>query len=232
MICPYCHQDAPSILRGVRAYCTACGAPRSLATAGDAVNVAGQPARVGGGVASALGLIALAVGAATAFVLGTVSGLVFSMAAALWVGGGIAFFTLVVALPLLFGGRRLSQAGEDRSRAAHEHATFALAARRRGVLTAREAARALSIREEEADALLTDLARRPDGRVTLEVDDDGALSYVFHDLRVVGMGGDRPVVQAAPARVRVAEPPRIIDAELIDEEEDARAKPAARHASR
>jgi hypothetical protein len=223
MICPHCHQDAPSILRGVRAYCTACGAPRSLATVGEAVNVAGQPARVGGGVASVLGLIALAVGALLAFVLGTVAGLVFSMAAALWVAGGVGFFTLLVALPLLFGGRRLSQAGVDRSRAAHEHATFALAARHRGVLTVREVARAVSIREEEADALLTDLARRPDGRVTLEVDDDGALSYVFHDLRPF---------KAAPARVRVVEPPRIIDAELIDEEEDARVRPIVRQVSR
>jgi hypothetical protein len=219
MICPYCHQDAPSILRGVRAYCTACNAPRSLATAGEVVNVAGQPARVGGGVASALGLVALVVGALVAFAFGTIAALLFTTAAALWVVGGVAFFTLLVALPLLFGGRRLSQAGVDRARAAHEHAAFALAARHRGVLTVREGARALSIREEEADALLTALARRPDGRVTLEVDDDGALSYVFHDLRPV----------EAP-RVRVVEKPRIIDAELVDE--DDLVQPAVRHASR
>jgi hypothetical protein len=225
MTCPYCHQDAPPIVRGFRAYCTACGSPRSIVTAAAAVNVAGQPARLGGDIAHALGWLALAGGLAFALVLGAIAYFLFALTAALWVGGLIAFGALAVSLPFILGGRRLHQAGEDRVHAAQEHAAFALAARRRGVLTAREVARSCALREEEADALLTDLARRQDGRVTLEVDDDGGLSYVFHDLLPTA-----PRVRVAP----VPWPTRVIDAELIDDEvvAGAVAPPAVRQAVR
>lgn len=235
MTCPYCHQDAPSIVRGVRAYCTVCGAPRSLATVHTAVNVAGQPAKVGGGIASVLGLAALAVGLTIALVLGAVANLIFAMGTALWVGGTVTFFTLLIALPLILGGRRLNQVGDDRARAAQEHAIFALAAQRRGVLTVREAASALSLREGEADDLLTTLAKRQDGRVTLEVDDNGGLSYLFHDLLPATASRVRvaPPPWQAPVRApQAASAPRVIDAELIDEDEDARAREPVRHASR
>lgn len=213
------------VVRGVRAYCTACGAPRSIVTAPEAVNIAGQPAKVGGTIAGTLGWAALVLGMGFALILGALAGLV-SGGAALWVGGFVLLCTLVVSVPLIAGGRKLQRAGEDRAREAHEHAVFALAAQRRGVLTVRDVARALSLREAEADVLLTDLARRQDGRVTLEVDDNGGLSYVFHDLRPA------PSVRVAPVppRVRVAAPPRVIDAELIDE--DVYATPQARRATR
>jgi hypothetical protein len=225
MTCPNCHQDAPSFVRGVRAHCSACGAPRSLVETGAALNASGQTAKVGGGVAGVIGWVALVIGLTVALILGAIVS-VIAATAGMWVGGAIAFFTLAVSLPFILGGRRLRREGEGRARYAQEHAVFALAARQRGVLTARELARSLALREPEADALLTALAKRPDGRVTLEVDDDGSLSYVFHDLR-----------PSAP-RVRVREvdapgvpvpPARIIDAELI-EEQDALAVP--RHASR
>jgi len=239
MTCPRCHQDAPTIVRGVRAYCTACGAPRSVASAADAVNVVGQSAKVGGGIASVLGWLALSIGLTISLGLGALAYLLWAMTGALFIGGSVTVLTLVVALPLLLGGRHLSQAGEDRARAAHENAVFGLAARRRGVLTVREVAGALSVREDEADSLLTTLAKRPDGRVTLELDDDGGISYVFHDLRPsavarvrVPAGGPGAWAPAAPTRVTAAAPePRIIDAELI-EDEDALARPSARHASR
>jgi hypothetical protein len=221
MTCPYCRQDAPVVVRGVRAYCTACGAPRSLAMAPEAVNLAGQPAKVGGTIAGTLGWAALLVGLAVTLVLGGIAS-VISGGAALWVGGFVLFCTLAVSIPLIAGGRRLQRSGQDRARAAQEHAVFALAAQRRGELTVRDVARVLSIRESEADVLLTDLARRQDGRVTLEVDDNGGLSYVFHDLRAARV--------AAPPPVRIAVPPRVIDAELIDE--DVYASPEPRRASR
>src|ERR1700742_245499 len=133
MLCPHCHQDAPTIVRGVRAYCTACGAPRSLTTAPTAVNVAGQPARLGGGVAGVLGKVALGVGLLVALVVGGLANALFSMTAALWVGGVVALGTLMVGLPLILGGRRLRASGESQSRAAQEQAVYALAAQRRGV---------------------------------------------------------------------------------------------------
>jgi hypothetical protein len=219
----------------MRAYCTACGAPRSLVGAAGAVNVAGQPARVGGGVASVLGGAALASGLVIALISGGLASLIFTGTTALIVAGAVTLLTLLLALPLLLGGRRLRQVGDDRAQAVQEHAVFSLAAQRRGVLSVGDVARALSVREEEADALLTALAKRPDGRVTLEVDDDGALTYVFLDLRPTGTARVRVPEQPweAPARRAEAAPrPRVIDAELIDEEEEARAQPASRRASR
>ncbi len=241
MICPRCHQNAPAIVRGVRAYCTACGAPRSVATVPEAVNVAGQPARLGGGIASVLGWITLSLGWMMALGFGALAYFIpWATTGALVIGGTVAVLALMVALPLLLGGRRLSKSGEDRSRAAHENAVFGLAARRRGVLTVRDVAGALSVREDEADAMLTTLAKRPDGRVTLELDDDGGISYVFHDLRPtvriedpLGAARIRVTAQpwAAPTRVVPSAPqPRVVDAELI--EDDALARTPARHASR
>jgi hypothetical protein len=223
MICPRCHLDAPPVVRGVRAYCTACGAPRSLLDAPEAVNVAGQPHKVGAGIASVLGWVGLAVGLCLALFVGGIGYLAFSVATSLWVGGPIALLTLLITIPLLLGGRRLNQKGDARARAAQEHAIFTLAAQRRGVLTAREVARALEIPDAEADALLTALAKRPEGGVALEVDDNGAITYQFTDLLAA------PRVRVAPQQGPA--PQQVIDAELIDAEEEAAAA-AERRATR
>jgi hypothetical protein len=232
MTCPNCHQDAPTIVRGLRAYCTACGAPRPLSTAASAVNVVDQTAKVGGGLASALGVAALLVGVLLALVFGGIAKWLFGTA--LILVSIIVLFTLLVALPLFFGGRRLSRAGEDRVRAMQEQAVFALAARQRGVVTVGDVARALSVREEAADALLTALAKRPDGRVTLELDDNGGLSYLFQDV----LPGRRVRIAERPwqpPQVRIGQAaagPQVIDAELIDEEAQARGEGTARPVSR
>jgi hypothetical protein len=229
MTCPNCHQDAPTIVRGVRAYCTACGAPRSIATAAEAVNVAGQPAQLGGGIASVLGWLTLSVGLTLSLGVGAI---VYFLSHTFFIGGFGAVVTLMVALPFLLGGRRLSKSGEDRARAVHENAVFGLAARRRGLLTVRDVAGALSLREDEADVLLTTLAKRPDGRVTLELDDDGGISYLFHDLRPANAIRVTQQPWTAPVRMSPSAPqPRVIDAELI-EDDDALARAPARHASR
>lgn len=220
MICSNCHQDAPSFVRGARAYCTACGAPMPIFSAPEAVNVAGQPARIGGGIAGVLGWVALSAGIAAALVLGGIAQAIFAASAGLWIGGVVGFCTLLVALPLILGGRRLRRSGEDRVLEVQQQALLSHAAQRGGVLSARDGARVLSLSEAEADALLTTMAKGSDGRVTVEVDDDGRISYVFHDL-----------VKAAP-RARISEQPwrapekapRIIDAELIDEVEEERAR--------
>jgi 4-amino-4-deoxy-L-arabinose transferase-like glycosyltransferase len=234
MTCPHCLQDAPTIVRGVRAYCTVCGAPRSLATAPEAVNVVGQPGQVGGAVVTVLGGGALAIGLLVALVLAGLSSLIFPPMTAVVVGGLVLLITLLVAVPLLLGGRNLRKTGDERARVARERAVFALAAQKRGVVTARDVARAVSIPEEEADALLTSLAKRPDGGVSLEVGDDGSLWYRFADLMPSTSERVRIADQPwqAPARVAQPEPaPRVIDAELIEEESEPLAPPRVRRAS-
>jgi hypothetical protein len=50
-------------------------------------------------------------------------------------------------------------------------------AAQRGAVTARDAAQALSTSVAEADAMLTDLAKRDPERVAVDVDDQGVLWY-------------------------------------------------------
>lgn len=220
MICRSCHQDVPSFIRGARAYCTACGAPMPIFSVTTAVNVAGQPAKIGGGIAGVLGWAVLTCGAVAALIVGGLAQALFAASAGLWVGGVVGLITLLVSLPLILGGRKLRRSGEQTEVQAQQRALLTLAAKSGGVLLARDAARGLAVSEETADALLTDLVKRSDGRVTLEVDDNGALSYVFHDLAPA----PRARVAAQPWRVP-AQAPRVIDAELIDEVEDERARP-------
>ena len=222
MFCPNCRQDVVPIVRGVRSYCTACGAPMPFAAAPEAVNVAGQPAKVGGGVAKVLGWGALTAGM-LALLFFALIGWVLGTTATLWVGGFFAVVALIVALPLLLAGRKLHQAGETREQAARERAIFSLAAQRRGVLTATEVARALEIQEDDADATLTAMAKRPDGQVSLEIEDSGTITYVFRDLVAstapqgsrVRVGGEGWRV---PSEAQAKPQPRVIDAELIEEE--------------
>jgi hypothetical protein len=229
MICPRCRQDAPTILRGLQTYCTACGAPRSITDAPDAVNVAGQPSQVGGTVARVMGWLALVGGLFVALLIGALFQAIFPAGIVGWVVGvPIALLTLILSLTLILGGRKLKESGEDRSRRAREQALFTLASRHRGVITVPDAARALSIPEAEADALLTTLAKNPDGRVVLEVDDSGRLLYMFPQIATSGQR-----VNVPPPKVRVASPwqePRVVDTELA-EEEAAAAAPGA-HRSR
>jgi hypothetical protein len=218
MICPNCRQDAPTIVRGVSAYCTACGAPRSLLE-NTPVNVAGKPSTVGGSVAGVFGWLVLLGGL-------TVAGTVTALLQAIITGGvlgyvfgvPIALFSLIFGLSLILGGRKLRQSGEAKAKSAHEQAIFAIAQRRQGTVLAADVARALSMTEAEADALLTELAKRPDGKVTLEVDDSGELRYMVPRFA--------PAMRVAPQptpRVRVAPPPQpqaeMLDAEELSEDE-------------
>jgi hypothetical protein len=210
----------------------------SILAARDAVNVAGQPSKVGGGIVSVLGWLVLAAGALVTLAVVIVSGLIWTMSSALWIGSPVAALTLAVALPLFYAGRRLRRSGEGDERAAQERAIFALAARHRGALTARLVARSIEISAERADALLTALAKAPDSRVGVEVDDNsGDITYVFRDLvaasepaarvRIPAQGWQAPMVAPVPAQG-----PRIIDAELIEEEEDGEHHRAGRRAER
>jgi hypothetical protein len=232
MICPHCKQEAPTVVRGLRAYCTACGAPRSLLS-DIPVNLAGQPAKVGGGVAGVLGWIILIFGLLIALAFGALLQVLFAGAVAGYiVGGFLVTVSLLVGLGLIFGGRKLQKSGSFRSQSAHEQAVFTLAKRHGGSLTAAEIAQSLAIPEPDADALLTDMAKRPDGRVTLEVDEDGTLRYFVSDAALGGRGrrgdrgdrGDRGGRVDSGARLRVSDSPPIPDAAEVEARAEAEAE--------
>ena len=221
MICPSCHQDAPTIVRGVRAFCTACGAPRSL-LGSSAVNVAGKPRKVGGAIASGAGWATLIGGSAASLGAGLITYFIFLAIGAstagtvgLVVGGFFGLLTVLLALSLLLGGRKLSKTGVADRRKVLEQGIFALAGKQRGSVTPRDVARQLAITDEEADALLTDLVKKGDGRVSLDVDDDGTLRYTVPELL--------PPVRIDPGagagpKVRVAPGPVVLDAEFEEDE--------------
>jgi hypothetical protein len=232
MICPSCRQDAPTIVRGVRAYCTSCGAPRSL-LGSSAVNVAGKPSKVGGGIASVLGWVVLFFGSMFSIGMGALFNLLWSVAnsaaataVGLWVGGFFGVVTLVVALSFLLGGRKLRNAGVDDRRKVLEQGIFALAGRQRGSVTPRDVARQLEITDAEADTLLTDLVKKGDGRVSLDVDDDGTLRYTMPELlppvRIAPSVGASAGAAKAP-KVRVAPGAGILDAEFEEDEANGEA---------
>ena len=220
MICPSCRQDAPTIVRGIRAYCTSCGTPRPL-LGSSAVNVAGKPMKLGGAIASGAGLVTLIGGSAASLGAGLITYFIFLAIGAstagtvgLVVGGFFGILTVLIALSLVLGGRKLSKTGVDDRRKVLEQGIFALAGKQRGSVTPRDVARQLSITDEEADALLTDLVRKGDGRVALDVDDDGTLRYTVPEL-LPAVRIDPDVAKAS--KVRRAPGAAILDAELEDE---------------
>jgi hypothetical protein len=166
------------VYRGIVAYCTACGAPRPPLT-GSALQLAGQPARVGGAVAKVFGWLALFFGATLALALGALAQAIVGGIAGLVVGGPIAVIALVIAVLLIRGGGRLGKQGTLAEREARKKAIFELAAHRGGTLTPLDVAQALELRAEEADRILTSLAHEESDRVVADVDPGGTLVYRF-----------------------------------------------------
>ncbi|MDP9149221.1 MAG: hypothetical protein M3O36_04665 [Myxococcota bacterium] len=115
------------------------------------------------GLAVALGLWALVYALAT-------------MTAALAFALPVALVALVAGGALVQSGRMLTRSGATRERTTHDQALLELAAHR-GPVTAGEAARALGISPVEADAILTDLAKREPDRVVLDVSDEGVIRF-------------------------------------------------------
>jgi hypothetical protein len=113
--------------------------------------------------------------------------------------GLVGLFSLAVGLSLVFGGRTLERSGDQTARTAREQAIFALAQKRGGTVTAAAVAQVLQLDEQAADTLLSDMAKRAEDRVQLEVDDEGRLYYVVRD----GAANVRARNEPSPARVRV-----------------------------
>jgi hypothetical protein len=199
-------------------YCTACNALRAP-FAGKSVNLAGKPSQVGGVVAQATGWLVLAVGLTVALVLALIAGWLFTPLTAAVVGTPIAVVVLVMGILLLRGGRSLTRSGDESSRHTRSEAVFALAQHRGGILRAEDVATVLGSSVDEADALLTHLAKTQPELVTLDVDDAGAITYRFPS--AVLPQETRRVRVAPPVAPRAAEP-REVDVELIEEPRAAR----------
>jgi len=181
--CPSCQQKAPIVLRGVEAFCTVCGARRTPFAA-EILNLVGAPERVGGLVARVVGWGAMGIGLFLALALGLVVQAIASMIApGSWLGLAvalpIALLSLVLGLLGIIGGKKLGRTGDARLLETQRDTVHALARHQKGVVRVRDAARALGVDEAQADAVLGALAREPAENVSLDVDDEGSLMYLF-----------------------------------------------------
>lgn len=190
-----------------------------------AVNLRGKPAKIGGAIAAVAGWLLLFGTLATAIIVGAIFQAIFPSGAVVgWiVGGVISTVGLVASLVLLFGGRALRRMGMRAARDAQLDALGTLAACQHGVVTAQMASESLGLPLQKADAFLTSLAKQPDTGVTLEVDDEGGLTYRFAGyatppawpdsarLRVEPTGaGASPVVDTAPLEAELSGPDEAI----------------------
>jgi hypothetical protein len=181
--CPRCGQHAPIVVRSLDAFCTVCGARRTPFAA-DILNLAGKPARFGGYAARVLGWGALGVGSFLALTLGLVTQAIGSMLVpGSWLGLAvaipIALLSVVLWLVGVLGGKKLHRTGEVQLQAAQRDAVHALARHQNGIVRTADAARALGIGEAQADVVLGALAREPAENVSLNLDDEGRLMYLF-----------------------------------------------------
>ena len=174
-ICPHCGREAPIVYRGVLPYCTACGALR-VPLSSPSVNLAGKPARVGGTVARVLGWLVLVCGGSLALAVGLLLLALGAPGVGLAIAVPLAIVVLAIGTALVWSGRSLNQSGVQVGQMTHQQALLAMAAHR-GAVTAVEAARALGIGKDEADAMLTELAKGDPDRVAVDVDDDGVVWY-------------------------------------------------------
>jgi hypothetical protein len=179
MWCPHCRQDAPLVYRGVFAYCSACNEPRPPFSA-TALNLAGRPSKFGGTATKVLGTMVLIGGIGTAATLMLLFAFLAPTSAMGYaVGIPLAIVSLMVGLGLIYAGRRLHRSGSDAERETRERALYALAANRGGLLTALDGARALNLSVTDVETVLNDWTKRDHEHVSLEIDEDGALFYLF-----------------------------------------------------
>jgi hypothetical protein len=172
-------------------------------------------------VARVFGWVILGAGLFLALLFGLGLYLLFPTGLAwLVVSAPIALLATVFSWLLLRSGRGLQQIGEGEQKSARARAIYALAQNRGGMVTAADVAQSLDIRAEEADALLTEMAKTTPDQVSLEMDDAGGIYYRFPQLLTAWQGhGVRVDASAAPTRVapqtRVAADAEVLEAEVI-----------------
>jgi hypothetical protein len=218
-MCPACRKDAPIVYRGVMGYCTACGAVRGPLVA-PSVNLAGQPSKVGGSVARVFGWIVLLGGLAASGLLGAGCQAVIGGYTGLLVGVPLAVLSAILGVSLLFGGKKLTKAGTDKQRETREKAIWALAENQQGVVSAMDVSRALDIPLQEADAVLTDMAKTSPDALAVDLDEHGMVYYrftKFAPLPRVRIDGTPNVRVGAPQAAPQATPDAF-DAEFQEEE--------------
>ncbi|NUP11152.1 MAG: hypothetical protein HOW73_34335 [Polyangiaceae bacterium] len=204
-MCPYCRTNAPLVYRGLRATCAACGAPRVIFS-GTSLTHAGKPSSVGASVVHAFGWVTLLAGLFIALIVGLFFSL-FSTTTGLIFGGTLAAFSIIVALLLRSGGKKLEEDSKEAQLARRKQALFALAQNRGGVLQASEAAAALDLSVEEADGFLTDMAKQRPDVVGVDIGEQGEVFYTFASLGPAGgMMWGAARVWTTPGRVRVEVP--------------------------
>jgi len=151
------------------------------------VNLAGKPSRIGGVVASVVGWLVLVVGGSISLGIA----LLFAAFGAAAVGAAIALpfaiVSLAIGVVLVRRGASLNRAGLEAERETRAQALLAVVAHR-GSVTAAEAAQALGVGVAEADAMLTELAKREPDRLAVDVDDQGIVRY-----RLARIAGDSRV---------------------------------------
>jgi hypothetical protein len=158
-----------------------------------------------------LGWLVLLFGGSVALGIGGLLLALLTTGVALAVSLPILVVVLVLGVALLRGGRSLNRSGEKAERATRTQALLAMAAHR-GQVRAVDAARALGLGVAEADAMLTELAKREPERVAVDVDDDGVVWY-----RVAASPGEAiPRMRVSPdVRVASADAPADDPAELV-----------------
>jgi hypothetical protein len=218
-MCPYCRTAAPLVYRGVTAVCAACGRPRPVLSA-SSVTYAGKGARVGASVVRAFGWVGLVFGLFLSLLLGLVVGLFTTGLSGLVTFGVFGLFTAFVFWLVRRGGKALDDTGQEALEARQDQALFALAATHGGRVHPVQAAAALDMTVEQADAVLTRLNRARPLEVEVELTDDGQIFYSFSRLRAPGVRFEPRFVRAdAPVRIESQRPaPEVIDAELVPEE--------------
>ncbi|MGZ3449716.1 MAG: hypothetical protein ACXVEF_08960 [Polyangiales bacterium] len=179
--------------RGTLAYCTACGAPRPPFSA-KSVNLAGQPSKIGGSVAKAVGWMILAFGSLIGLTTIWILQLIFPTVAIGWaLGVPIVVISLIVGLLTLFGGKKLKDSGVEAERTAKFEAIYAMALTRNGLVTAVDVGRTLGMPVQQADDLLTQMTKAFPEYVSIEVDDAGNLFY-----KLAGMVPGLPIGAQPP----------------------------------
>jgi len=208
-VCPHCRQNAPIVYRGIAAYCTACGQPR-LPLVAKSVNMAGQTSQVGGTLTRVVGWTIFFGGLGISLV---VFGILAAIVPALWiavsVGLPLALLTALASYALIRSGRTLEQTGASEQRSTRIEAVIALAHNRRAPLSASDVSASLGIGFAQADALLTELAKKHPDLVAVEIDDKGGVFYRVDDPKVrIGEGRlEREIDQAYAEAAEAQQPP-------------------------
>lgn len=202
-VCPHCHATA-AVVAGSGGYtCAACGRPREKRPG--TVVLEDRPGPVGtlaskvtgGGTGTEIAQRGASVGLRTVGALSIGVGVMLAILAAMIIPGGLGILAAVVlgaggvgagALALRAGSRASESAGRS-EQVRHETRILELAEKSDGDLTVTEVARAMRVPMDEADRMLT---RMVDGsRVTMEIDPEGLIHYVFRELRHLAPGQPR-----------------------------------------